>query len=342
MKQHFTIFFLTFTSIALGQNNTTNYSLVLDSILQVTEEISYYADTVDWKKIRTEAHLISPNPSTVDDLAPACEYILNQLGDRHGGIRRTSDYSYLAHFTDYKNKSKTEDREFSQEHYQIVNDLDARFEYELLANNIAYLKVVGIGPNVDGQKEAERIRTAISEFHEQKIEKWIIDLRFNGGGNINVMMAGLAPLFDSTEVMNVLDKNKEIQIRAEIKNNNFYYGQVNAFPLLDNTKLLNPKIAILTSRWTVSSGEIVAVAFKGQKDTKFFGERTGGLTTNNSWNIINDEIIVVISTGIYCDRNNVPYPNYVDIDQAIEFEIDLDKSKDKAINAASNWLLGLE
>ncbi len=107
---------------------------------------------------------------------------------------------------------------------------------------------------------------------------------------------------------------------------------------MDDTVIVNqPKIAVLTSRWTTSSGEFVAVAFKGQKNTRFFGEETDGKTTENSWEIINNEIALVISTGVYCDRNGKVYSTSVLADKDVLFEIENDKTKDKGIIEAINW-----
>ena len=141
------------------------------------------------------------------------------------------------------------------------------------------------------------------------------------------MLSGLAPLFDTRSIVSIQDQNEDTQITAEIKNGNFWYAGVNAFDINNPVKIGNPKIAILTSRWTWSSGEFVAVAFKGQKNTKFFGEETGGSTTNNGWEVINNEIALVMSTGIYCDRMGNIYEENVKPEKEIAFEVEFDKKK---------------
>jgi len=55
------------------------------------------------------------------------------------------------------------------------------------------------------------------------------------------------------------------------------------------------KVAVLLSRYTVSSGEVVAVSFKGRENTKFFGEATGGYTTVNGYDLIDEELVLIIS-----------------------------------------------
>ncbi len=101
-----------------------------------------------------------------------------------------------------------------------------------------------------------------------------------------------------------------------------------------------PKVAVLTSRWTVSSGEIVATAFKGRSNTRFFGEATGSYTTNNGWEIVSDKIILNISTAIFCDRNGTIYKYNIPVDMEVPFEIITNKEKDNCIIAAKKWLAG--
>ena len=250
--------------------------LILDTVFSKTKEISYYRNSVNWDSLETAVYQSAIGAQNVEDLKPTFELILNELRDHHGKILRMADYSILAHFTDYKNSRLQDNREFDQKTWAIVNDLDSRFTGILQEGNIAYLNVVAVGPNVDGQTEAERIRCAVSKLHQQNVDKWIIDLRYNGGGNINLMLAGLAPLLDTKTVASIQDAGGEFGVTAQIKKGNFYYAGRNVFKIKKSSKIKNPKIVILTSRWTISSGERVAVDFKGQKNRVFIGEGTAG------------------------------------------------------------------
>jgi C-terminal processing protease CtpA/Prc len=240
---------------------------------------------------------------------------------------------------DNKNKRHIDNRKFDNEIWKVVNDTALKFEYKLLKGKIGYLKIVGIGPNVDVEKESKKIRESIITLHKQKVDKWIIDLRYNSGGNMNPMMAGIAPLVGNGIVGSIVTFKNEKLFDWEIKDANFIYGGYQAVTLPDNPKFKSdPKIAVLTSRWTVSSGEIVATAFKGRPNTKFFGETTGGYTTNDGWEIINDEVILVISTGIYCDRNGNVYEKNIPVDVEIPFEVIKETNKDACILEAIKWL----
>ncbi len=321
-----------------GQTREVELIQILDTVISKSKEISYYTKIVNWDSLSNKMYIAAKDAKKIDDLKPAFEILLNGLRDHHGMIRKSSNGKIIAHFSDYKNKRTRNKREYSSENWKIVNNVNSRYEYALLPNQIGYLKIVGIGPNIDGQKEAERIRNSLTELCENKVNKWIIDLRYNGGGNINVMLAGIAPLLDTKTVVQIQDANKDILFTGDIIKNDFWYAGINVHEIGKKPKIKNPKIAILTSRWTTSSGEFVAVAFKGQKNTKFFGEPTEGKTTNNSWEIINNEIALVISTGVYCDRNGNVYVDNVKPDKEIAFEVEENKEKDKGIIEAINWL----
>ena len=338
MKKTLILLILVISSKTFGQTNESNIIHVLDTVISKSKEISYYAKSVDWEELSIKMYEAAQGAEEIEDLKPALEVLLNGLRDHHGHIRKTTDYSIIASFTDYENSRNRDTRDYDPEIWKIVNDINSRYEYALLPNHIGYLKIVGVGPNLDGQKEAEKIRNSIAELYKNKVNKWIVDLRYNGGGNINVMLAGIAPLFDTDTIVTIQGPDENVIASAEIRENNFWYRGSNVFPIDDNLKIKNPKIAVLTSRWTTSSGEFVAVAFKGQNNTRFFGEATEGKTTENSWEIISNELALIISTGIYCDRNGNAYFENVKPDEEIPFIVEENREKDKVIIEAINWL----
>lgn len=154
------------------------------------------------------------------------------------------------------------------------------------------------------------------------------------------MMADIAPLVGNGWVGSLVNSQEEKLFDWEIKESNFIYNGYQAVTLPSKPDFKkNPKIAVLTSRWTVSSGEIVATTLKGRSDTRFFGEATGGYTTNNGWDIIGNEVILVI-TGIYCDRNGYSYDINIPVEEEIPFTVIIEKDKDDCILAAKKWLVG--
>lgn len=297
-----------------------------------------FSGDVDWVALKKDCYTISTNAKTITELQPAFELILNRMRDHHGRILSAKDYSIVAHFTDWDQARHQDDREKTQEHWAIVNDIEARFSSSYLGNGVGYLKVVGIGPQTAGQTEANQIRSAIDSLHLQGITQWILDLRFNGGGDAHTMMAGLAPLFDEGQIIQLTDGEDHVVGGGNIENGNFTYFGYQSCEMSSKPDLKKPKIAVLLSRWTVSSGELVAVALKDQENVKFFGEASGGMTTNTGGEPILDDVILVISTGTFADRNGKSFPHSVDVDVETPLQLDATVASDICIQQAIKWL----
>jgi hypothetical protein len=60
----------------------------------------------------------------------------------------------------------------------------------------------------------------------------------------------------------------------------------------------SPFIAVLLSSATSSSGEAVAIAFRGNPNTRSFGQRTRGLTTANGRFTPSDGAIIILTQAI--------------------------------------------
>lgn len=320
----------------LGQ---TNIESLLDSVIVRTKQTSMYASQVNWDSLSKHVYSKAINATSINDLKPAFEALLNGIGDKHGKIINAKTYLPLASFTDFENLKNRDHRVKDGETWSIINDTSSRFSYRILEENVGYLKIVGIAPNVNIEAESKKIREAVIALTNKGVESWVIDLRYNGGGNMHPMVSGIAPIIGDGIVGSLIDLEGEELFNWEIKEGKFIYAGYQAVTLDNLPKFKRlPKVAILTSRWTVSSGEIVATCFKGRSNTKFFGEATGGYTTNNSWEIVNNEVIVVISTGIFSDRNGNSYPLNIPVNQEITFEVVKNIEDDHCISEAITWL----
>jgi carboxyl-terminal processing protease len=72
-------------------------------------------------------------------------------------------------------------------------------------------------------------------------------------------------------------------------------------------KNINKNIAVLINNKTASSGEAIAVAFKGLPRIRFFGDKTCGLTTGNSSIALFDSSMIFLMTVVYADRDSTVY-----------------------------------
>ena len=313
--------------------------VVLDSVLKRARETSMYAASVNWDSLQGEVRRKGASAKTIPELKPAFEAILNALRDHHGRVLDARTYANIAYFTDRRNIRHSEPREYDQDTWKTVNDPEARFSYKVLDGKVGYLRIVGIGPQVDVQQESRRIRNALIELSGKGVQSWIIDLRYNGGGNMNPMMAGIGPLVGDGHVGSVTGADGRKAFDWEVRNGNFIYFNTQVVDLPHAPSFKSPpRIAVLTSRWTISSGELVAVALKGRPNTRSFGEATGGYTTNTNWEVIDDQVVLTLATGNFCDRKGTVYAINVPVDEEIPFALVKEGEKDACIEAAVKWL----
>ncbi len=300
-------------------------------IVLKAKETSLYTERVNWQEVNSE--FVSLIKDTTD-LKQGLQYLINSLGDKHGMVRLAKDYSPVVWFTGGIEEQDNRDPDFIN---TVINDVSVQFSYRWFGNEIGYLKLVAIGAG-DVKDQADLIRAGLLELKGKGVNKWILDLRFNGGGNIEPMMAGLAPLVGSGFVGGAINNRGEIR-EYKIENGQFFnYGrlvcEMDSLPEFSQID----KVVVLISRYTISSGEMVAVSFKGRKNTRFIGEETAGYTTGNGYDAITNELMLVVSQDVFMDRNKAVYENRVGVDEKIEFEHGVDLNSDSQVKRATEWL----
>jgi len=301
------------------------------------KETSLYTEKVDWAKVNAEFIELSKGKDDVEDLKPALQFLINSLEDQHAQIRSTHDHSIIVAYTGERKGNDLRDGEFVN---KVIN-APSEFSHKLLEDGIAYLKVVGIGHG-DVKAQADQIRNGLLELKKQGANQWILDLRYNGGGNIEPMISGLAPLLGNGTIGYSVDHQNELRREYRIVEGQFdNWGRIacemDALPFIDSSE----KLVILLSRYTISSGEMVAVAFKGRENTIFIGEETAGYTTGNGYDQISDDLILLISQDVYADRNKKVYHDKVGVDEYIEFQHQTDLIYDNQLLRAIEWLKDL-
>lgn len=312
-----------------GQEDTVLHPTVLKA-----KETSLYANEVDWNTVNAKFIELTKDAENQEEYKNGLQYLINSLGDKHGHIRSLEDNSIVVSYQGKYTGVDTRNTEFVN---SVINDISARFSYRMLENNIGYLKVVGIGPG-NVKEQADFIREGLVDLKEKGVNKWIVDLRFNGGGNMEPMISGLAPLIGEGFVAGAINRDNEI--REYIIEDGQFYNFDRLVCEMDNLPRIKQgeKVVVLLSRYTISSGELVAIAFKGRKNTIFIGEDTAGYTTGNGYDKINDELVLVISQDVFIDRDKKRYDNKVGVDEQIEFQHTEFLENDNQLNRAKEWL----
>lgn len=192
-------------------------------------------------------------------------------------------------------------------------------------------------------KFAKSIRSAISEFREKHVDGWIVDLRGNTGGNMWPMLVGIGPLLGKGQ--HGFFHYKSVSIPWFYEGGNAGVDAKNGrsvnFAVHDNVtdSLQLEPVAVLLDHSTASSGEALAISFKGRKDTRFFGQRTYGLSTSNENIRLEDGATLLLTTSADADRTRTDYPNGVDVDEEVyQTQIPTDSANDLVLQAALRWI----
>lgn len=318
-----------------GQKNLASE---FSPIVLQAKETSLYANQIDWNKVNNKFVKLTTGKSSIEQKKAGYQYLINSLKDKHAMILDAKDHSIVTYYTG--DNLNTDTREFSQEFMQNeISNPDVKYSTKLLDDGVGLVKLVRVVPGGNVKQESEEIRKGIVDLKNQNVNKWIVDLRYNSGGNMNPMIAGLAPLIGEGKIGGSVNLKGETMAEMTIKDSQFYnYGQLVCE--MDNSPIIDPseKVVVLLSRYTISSGEMTAISFKGRPNTLFIGEATGGLTTGNGYDLINDEVYLVISQGVFSDRNDRPYLDNVGVDEFIEFDTTWTVENDEQIKKAKEWL----
>lgn len=269
----------------------------IDGAISHVRTKSLYRSKPNWESVQAEMYFRAKDAKSVEELGPALKYLLAQIEDSHG------KFLYKGQVIAYYFGEPTENqKKIDMKFWPRVQGRQFPFRAVMLKDKIGYLRIPGL-PMGDNVKMASEIRNAVCELSGQKSKSWIVDLRYNGGGNMYPMIQGLAPLIGEGTIGHVSDFDAKMLSSWRIKDADFYYDDYLAADLPDTCSFAKPpKVAVLISQYTASSGEAVAVAFKGRPNTRVFGLETAGLITVTDWTTINNDLtasisLVIILTG---------------------------------------------
>jgi carboxyl-terminal processing protease len=210
-----------------------------------------------------------------------------------------------------------------------------------LEHNLGYLDLPGlIGQTEHTKAYAEVAQQLIREMDQIAVSGWVVDLRRDTGGNMWPMMAGVGP---------ILGEGEWVPFKTDWQQETAFYrhGQAGIAPYIvlaevDNpyqVKRPNPPVAVLTSRLTVSSGEFVALAFRGRPHTCSFGEPTGGRPTANDDKKLSDGAMILLTTHLGVDRSGQTHSGPLVPDYFVNVSwTQLNTVDDPVLREAVQWL----
>jgi C-terminal processing protease CtpA/Prc len=207
-----------------------------------------------------------------------------------------------------------------------------------LASSIGYLEIPNISSGQDATAFAQAAHNGIATVDQEPACGWIVDLRRNTGGNSLAMLAAVGPIVGEGEL-------GAFVVGSERTPWNYVTGRA-SLPPRDlqvatpyTLKQPDPPVAVLTSRFTNSAGEVTTLAFRGRAEARSFGEPTGGVPTVLRNTELSDKAILRVTVGLYADRTGQTYAAAIPPDESVKLDwTRFGSDDDPVIQAASAWL----
>jgi carboxyl-terminal processing protease len=311
--------------------STGDIGKIIDVAIEKARGVALNSGQVKWDSIRVIMHETSKNATSVPALKASLEIMLASMNDREANFFNPNAKTVLA---------GNSHQEVPFNHVSKTNQ--PVFYFATLENNVRYLRIAAIPASSDVQKQAQEIRVAVDSLSKDDASQWVVDLRYASGGEMKPLFAGLAPLLDEGLAATAVDNKNNIVNMYTVHNGNFYIDQVPVvkFPI-SNVDLRKAKIAVLTSHHTSGATELLSIALKGRKNTRFFGEPTAGQIFGVTTIQISKELAMQLANTMYVDKKGNDYKHEISPDTSVEFTDITDLNYDHAIMEATLWLNSL-
>ncbi|HKH62299.1 MAG TPA: S41 family peptidase [Flavitalea sp.] len=310
------IFLVVCSQPGLGQNNPIgnersicidNANALLDEALALMQQHYYKKDSVQWEPLIKKARTLLDQSSDCESAYEAVDWCFDQLKEEHSFIMspiKASIYSGNVNGPKIPTSSKA---------------LHGAIIHELIEDDIGYMKVPWIATTNETicTGYADSLQSIIKSFDQRDINKWIIDLRTNTGGNCWPMLAGLGPLLGNGTHAYFVSSSENIPVRYH--NGTVMQGRNSRCTVSTPYTLKSDEktIIVLVGKNTSSAGEIVALSFKGQPNVYLYGQPTAGLTTANATYSLSNGSMLVLTVCKEADRHGKIIQGKIEPDQLI-------------------------
>ena len=158
-----------------------------------------------------------------------------------------------ANFTVARGENYSERIEMSVKRGFIINQSVTHHMYNDGTNSIGIIRILMFAENTPGQFKA-----AVEGLLEQGVQKFVFDVRYNSGGDLNSIVEILDYLLPAGPVIRITD------IEGNVETKNSVDGELNA------------KMAVLINGSTASAAELFAAALRDYQKAELIGEQSFG------------------------------------------------------------------
>lgn len=298
-----------FTAIAATPPGTPAWPDVRESILQLLEQRALYRDKIDWPAARQQIQQAS-GTAEADKILD--QLIASSTGN-HGRWIRESQVSSpsrgMKRIARAEEGQRPHGREATSGQGPVRTDEADPIGWISIS---AFKESSTASPAVRDQQRlafARQLQSQLRKEDERDRCGWIVDLRQNQGGNMWPMLVGIAPLLSTDpehrEVIGAFVGGPERQIWSI--DSGLVLLDERAPVALDSPAYSlrhpAPPVAVLIGPKTASSGEAVALAFRGRPATRSFGQPSAGYSTANVPTRLPDGSILLLTGSVSVDRN---------------------------------------
>jgi C-terminal processing protease CtpA/Prc len=246
------------------------------------------AKKVDWNAVYQKFAPTISNSTSEEELFKAMDQSILALKDGHSVIYKQGK---TGSFYDYKAGYEIhDDFKVVKKNYVIDSISGSKIMFAgLLEDNIGYIRLANFSLKPDFYK-------ALSDLKALKVEKIIIDIRSNGGGNSNPVPALLSQFVTERLPLGAYvektgpghnDVTKPIWIYTEPKSNSNW----------------NIPIVVLINRVTYSASSYFAGMVKGLPNMKLLGQTTGGGAGGHLGYQLSNGWLIRVSVSDFIDKD---------------------------------------
>ena len=272
--------------------------------LSTIDKNGIFAGNDEWKSTYNECLKMIENAKNYDDTYDAIRKALSVGGGKHSMLM-----------------TKSESQDTTESYDEVLPTVS-------LDGDIAIIKLPDfLGTAEAGQKYAKIAEDFIHE-NRDKIKGVVLDLRGNTGGDMGPMATAVSSLLPDGEL--VYYHYRSYDVPVTLKNGVVSNAGTGGKSLYPDEKL-NVPVAILTDDMTASSGEALALCFRGRENTRTFGAPTAGYTSVNMLYNMYDGAQMYLTVAFDKARTGEIFK---------ETPIEPDVATDSPLEAAIEWLRG--
>ena len=270
--------------------------------LSTIDKNGIFAGNDEWKSTYNECLKMIENAKSYDDTYDAIRKALSVGGGKHSMLM-----------------TKSESQDTTESYDEVLPTVS-------LDGDIAIIKLPDfLGTAEAGQKYAKVAEDFIHE-NRDKIKGVVLDLRGNTGGDMGPMATAVSSLLPDGEL--VYYHYRSYDVPVTLKNGVVSNAGTGGKSLYPDEKL-NVPVAILTDDMTASSGEALALCFRGLENTRTFGAPTAGYTSVNMLYNMYDGAQMYLTVAFDKARTGEIFK---------EKPIEPDVATDSPLEAALEWL----